>query len=319
MQAALLDANPAVASRGTLEESRAHNADFRRRLLAAIDNILIAEEEAQRWYERKLIQVIDAHLAHQKMLLWQAWERHLRRGARGRIGHPRARWRSIAARARRTSRSVIRLTWPTSSATPRARTGRIQSATESIVKVPDVVAALHEVGTLYFNYKRELEDRIKANKLRRRDGAAALAIKDLPSYKRLRNALRRHGAKHFILWATYRDVIEDKAIETAFTQKMQDRCTRLIIEALRTAWKTCDEVATNARTDRLFKDERPKPSSGATSSGHPLRMWSWAPPTGEVRNRHRCTAWPTPEARRPAQEAGRILRARRGCRCRSMP
>jgi len=304
-QGALLDANPGVASRSTLEESRTHNSDFRRRLLAAIDDILSAEEEAQRWYEDKLIQVIDAHLAHQKVLLKQAWEstydvgRPDKQGPDGAV--PIDGNESPAKLTIRNQSDLVEVKRYDKGA-------NVQSATETIVKVPGVIAALHEVGTLYFKYKQELEGRIKANKQRQRNGAAALAIKDLSSYEPFGNALREHGAKHFIIWATFRRVIEDKAIETVFTQEMQDRCTRLIVDALRTAWKTCDEVSANAKADRLFKDEKPKCVVGRDELGIPASQIV----TTSTYNRNQKTSqlYGVPYPRTSfAQQAGEISRS----------
>jgi hypothetical protein len=267
-QRELVDANPSVASRRTLAEARAHNADFKRRLVRALDDIVSAEEEAQRWYERKLIDLIDAHLTHQKTVIERAWTTTYQVGRKGKkdpegavsIGADESS-ATLSIRSTADMVDVERFSAVVN--------GRFQDAAVAKASVPGVIAALHHVGSLYFQYKRDLEARIKANKIRRREGAAALAIKDLPSYDAFRKALHERGTKYFIIWATFQHVVEDKAIETAFTQAMQDRCERLIIDGLRAAWENCDVVIANAKTDRLFKDEKPKCVIGGDGMGTP--------------------------------------------------
>lgn len=258
-----LEKNPRLASGRTLVQARARNAAFRKRLVETIDDILSAEEEAQRWYEKKLLELIELHLTRQKALIEEAWTKTYQ----------------IGLADKTPPEGVVRIDGDVSSAKLKirdtkdmvdvdrfSRAEHIQDATKTTAKVPAVIAALHEVGSRYYAYKNELEGRIKANKIRQRTGAATLAIDDLPSYKPFTKALHEHGAKHFVLWATFRHVIV-KSIDTTFTQEMQDRCERLIIDALRAAWKNCDVVISNAKADRLFKDEKPKCVTGRDEMG----------------------------------------------------
>ena len=267
-QRELVYANRSVASRRALAEARAHNADFKHRLVQVLDDILSAEEEAQRWYERKLIDLVDAHLTHQKAVIEQAWTTAYQVGLRGKkdpeAAVPIGGDESSAKLSIRSTADMVDV-----KRYSLAENKRIQDATVATANVPGVIAALHQVGSLYFQYKQDLDARIKANKARRREGAAALAIKDLPSYEAFRKALHEQGTKYFIIWATFQRVIEEKAIEIAFTQAMQDRCERLIIDGLRAAWKNCGLVIANAKADRLFKDEKPKCVTGGDEMGTP--------------------------------------------------
>jgi len=265
-ETSLLDSNPGVASRSTVAESRSYNGDFQRRLLAAIDDIMSAEEEAQRWYEGKLLDVIDAHMAHQKARIKEAWETTYDVGLPDKPG-PDGK---VAINSDvSTSKLTIRDQKVLTDVTRYGKGDKVQDGTTIPDKAPAVVAALHEVGTFYYEYKQQLEGRIKANKTRQREGAAALAIKDLPAYEAFHTKLAEKTPKHFIIWPTYRHVVQDKATDKTLTQEMQDRCTRLIIEALRKAWTACDEVSTNARAYRLFTDEKPKCVIGGDTLGVP--------------------------------------------------
>lgn len=272
-QAGFLYTNRRLASGKTLAEARARNANFRRRLVQTIDDILRAEEEAQRWYEKKLLELIFTHLGHQRDLIEEAWTKTYQIGLGDKkppegavnidddVSSPKLKIRS--------TKDMVEVERYEKTRTPDGKEGRIQDATTKKGQVPGVIAALHQVGSLYFQYKHELEGRIEANKERRRKGAVAGAIEDLPHYKEFHTALQEQGIKHFVIWATYRKVIEDQAKETAFTQEMQDRCERLIIDALRDAWKKCAVVRTDAIADRLFRDEKTKCVTGRDEMGSP--------------------------------------------------
>ncbi len=265
--------NGRLASGKTLAESRALNANFKRRLLQTIDDLFKAEEEAQRWYEKKLLELIFTHLGHQRELIEEAWTNIYQIGLSDKKPPEGAvkiddAVSSSKLKLRNTKDMVQVDRYDTPAKTADGKEPRVQDSTKSKVPVPEVIAAVHQVGSLYFKYKEELKFRIQANEKREKEGAVKGAIEDLPHYKEFHAALNELGIKHFVIWAIYRKVI-DKDQETYLTQEMEDRCERLIIDALRNAWENCEVVRTKAIADRLFKDERTKCVTGGEEFGRP--------------------------------------------------
>ncbi|MBN8842263.1 MAG: hypothetical protein J0H88_03355 [Sphingomonadales bacterium] len=243
-EAHILRSNPGLASHPDLATAQDRALRFRQRMVAAIDDILVAEEEAQRWYEDRLMAAIDADLRMQKGRIADLWSAYDIRTTKGDAPVPIDKARSaegltIASRKDAVQVEVVR---------PGGKTRE---------EVHPILPMLHEAGVFYYDYVQAV--RIK----RERGGAAGSGPGAVPREK-LRDLLKTKGREHFAIFTCYRKVVGDKATDTQFDPA---RVQTILIQALIDAHQAIDPMIANLARGRLFATDTRLAVTGGPEPG----------------------------------------------------
>lgn len=247
LNAALLADDGALLPRGQPGGSSIEQRAFLDRLQAVIDEIVQLEEAAQRWYEGKLIEVIALDLAEQRKRIAAAWSEYkvCRQGSDEPVAID-----SVSSASGLTLATGDRV--PVDVYGPSKGSKESQRETQQIAAV---VVALHEAGVAFFKFRKAIAARSGAGSQR-----GAFSTKPgQDELKKLRAALARHGDKHFMIFAAYRNVVEAKTQNIILSPR---RCEALLIQAMIDAHEAIPDAIARVQHDRLFVDPDPVARTG---------------------------------------------------------
>jgi uncharacterized membrane protein len=223
-------------------------------LAQSIDKFIGIEEVMQRWYEAKLHEVIDAELNWRRQEVARVWAEYDIGLADGKL--PMRIEDADAATGLRIRSTKQTVKMPVFSMGKTIQT----SGEEKFIEVHAAVAALHQVGVAWYAYSQA----VAVARGMRRPRGSAYRIQETPGYDYYRNfrqLLQELGGKYFVIYATYRKVVEVDN-DMTFNPKL---CERLIIRALLDAYRNIPKTLDKLRNERLFvSDEQVSRTGGRT-------------------------------------------------------
>lgn len=252
-QVRALYSRPTAEALARLRTERERRDALLRGLREAADQVAQMEEEAQRWYESRLMAVIEADFARQAERLRRDWTRYdIRRAADGeRIGWDAAQDAAgLVIAATDDMKDVeVGAAGLDQAGVPR----RIQQGAAR-QRVPAVVQATDEVARAQMAYRQALEQGRVARGFAVGSAPEPVDPRLLSGYderRRYARLLQEHGAAHPIVFAAHRKLYT-RSVDLAFNRQSVEQA---VIAAFIGARDSLQELLRDMRDGRLFVDE----------------------------------------------------------------